>query len=473
MKRLRLPGWVPARRTYWLLGLGAIAALGVDAVVARPPAIAVGLGWDGVVLLLMMVDSWRARSQRVVVRREAIGRLSVGRANPVTLHIQGLDRAPQLQIQDAYPQDFAADPSRLIWVRAAGWGQASGAQGFAGSDPSPELTEPATAIPTDGERAIAYHITPNRRGEVIWGDLALRQLGPWGLGWYDWQIPARATATVYPDLHHLRELTIRLTQTTGSTLRQRRTLGLGTEFAELRDYVPGDDLRLIDWKATARRAKPVMRVLEPEREQTVIILLDRGRLMTEQIAGLPRFDWAMRAGLGLMLAALHRGDRVGLAVFDREVITWLPPDRGMTHFTQAIERLAPLQPVLLEPDYVGAIAQITQSQTRRALIVTLFDLVDAIASAELLAALGRLAPRHLPFCVALRDPNIDRLAAPSATVDRTAAYTRAVAIDLLDQRQRAFAQLRQRGALVLDAPAPEITDPLIEQYLQLKSRSRL
>jgi uncharacterized protein (DUF58 family) len=275
----------------------------------------------------------------------------------------------------------------------------------------------------------------------------------------------------------LRSLSIRLTLENTGTMRRAQRIGMGTEFAELREYGIGDDTRLIDWKATARRSRPLVRVLEPEREQTLIILLDRGRLMTAQVQGLKRFDWGLNATLSLALAGLHRGDKVGIGVFDREVTTWIPPERGQHQLSKLIERLTPIQPVLLEPDYVGAVTKLVNQQTRRALVVLITDIVDVTASAELLAALVRLRPRYLPFCVTLRDPQVDRLAhTPPATLDRggvAATYARAVALDLFAQRQVAFAQLKQKGVLVLDAPANQISEQLVDQYLQLKARNLL
>jgi len=185
-----------------------------------------------------------------------------------------------------------------------------------------------------------------------------------------------------------------------------------------------------------------------------------------------RFDWAINAALALAVAGLHRGDRVGLGVFDRSVHTWIPPQRGQSHLSTLIEAITPLEPVLEEPDYVGAVTTVLRHQTRRALVVILTDLVDAIASSELLAALARLSPRYLPFGVALRDPLMDQQAAAAAlTVPE--AFNRSVALDLLAQRRLAFAQVKQQGALVLDAPAPQIQTDLVDAYLRLKARNRL
>jgi uncharacterized protein (DUF58 family) len=151
---------------------------------------------------------------------------------------------------------------------------------------------------------------------------------------------------------------------------------------------------------------------------------------------------------------------------------WLPPDKGEHHLTTLIDRVTPIQPVLLESDYLGAVTHVVKQQTRRSLVVVITDLVDATASAELLAALSRLTPRYLPFCVTLRDPLVDEMAHTS-TADVTEAYSRAVALDLLTQRQVAFAQLKQKGVLVLDAPANQISDQLVDKYLQLKARNLL
>lgn len=440
---------IPTWRVYGLL-LGAIAIAALIAALGdlRTSIIAV-IAFDVVVLALMAIDSWRVRSQRVTVARQPLRRLSIGRDNTVHLTVQTGKRPAELQIRDGYPEVVAATP--------------------------PILT---ARLPAQHSEELTYSVRPSQRGEFAWGAVQVRQRGPWGLAWHDWSIPQPQAVAVYPDLLGLRSLSLKLTLQSAGSIRQSRRFGMGTEFAELRNYSQGDDPRLIDWKATARRAHTqdqspfLVRVLEPEQEQTLLILLDRGRLMTAQVQGLKRFDWALNAALSLATAGLHRGDRVGIAVFDREITTWIPPERGIEQLPRFIERLTPLQPVLLEPDYLSAVTTIVSRQTRRALVVLLTDLVDQTASGEVLSAMGRLAPRYLPFCVALRDPRMDEQA-HTTTQSIEAAYARAVALDLLAQRQVALASLKQRGGLVLDAPAHQVTDQLVEQYLRLKARNQL
>ncbi len=438
---------VPTRKVYLLLVSGIAIAPILAMFLNILTSIFITLLFDVTVLGLMIVDGRRSRRHRVEIKRDLPPRLSIGRDNPVVLTVKSNTNAVIL-IRDYYPSGFGVSAPT---IRAA--------------------------VESDSTQELNYTVNPTQRGEFSWGDIQVRQLGLWGLAWDDWKIPQSLKVKVYPDLIGLKELSIRLTLQSSGSMRQRQS-GMGTEFAELRNYRTGDDLRFIDWKATARRvggygnASPLVRVLEPEQEQTLLILLDRGRLMTAKVQGLQRFDWGLNATLSLALAGLHRGDRVGVGVFDSQIHTWIPPERGQHHLGNLIDRLTPIQPILLESDYLGAVTNVVRQQTRRALVVVITDLVDVTASAELLAALSKLAPRYLPFCVTLRDPEVDNLA-HTFTENATHAYARAVALDLLAQRRVAFAQLKQKGVLVLDAPANQITDKLVEQYLRLKARNQL
>jgi uncharacterized protein (DUF58 family) len=442
---------IPTIRFYLLFVLGGAIAVWIAFLSSEGIALGGMLLYDLLLLSLSLIDSYRGKKYRVEVRRSPLSRLSIGRDNTVELTLKNQDYPAKILLRDDYPAIFSVSETELR----------------------------ATLSP-NSEKTLTYSVKPQQRGQYQWGNLHLRQLGRWGLAWQSWTVTAAQSVSVYPDLLALRSLSIRLALENTGSLRQVRRLGLGTEFAELREYQQGDDLRYIDWKATARRQRPLVRVLEPEREQTVMILLDRGRLMTAQVEGLKRFDWGLNTALSLALTALHRGDRVGVGVFDRDITTWIAPGRGQQHLSQLIERLTPIQPILLEPDYMGAVSKIVSQQTRRALIVLITDIVDQTASAELLSAMTRLTPRYLPFCIALRDPQVDGIAETSPTLTPlnsnlmlSAAYTRAVAIDLMAQRRSAFARLKQQGVLVLDAPAHLMSDQLVERYLQLKAKNLL
>jgi uncharacterized protein (DUF58 family) len=445
-------GFIPSARTLWLLGGGGLVSTTIAVFMPPTQGIAIAalltFGWYVAILILASIDASRVTADRVQVSRSELGKLSIGRDNPVTLTIkagQNRRKSPPInyQIRDGLPPDLPGTPE-LISGRL-------------------EAHESQTTT---------YTVHPYRRGEYAWQGIYVRQLGGWGLAWQQWRVDTAQTVAVYPDLVGLKSLSIRLTLQSTGAMRQVRKQGMGTEFSELREYNAGDDPRSIDWKATARRNRPLIRVLEPEQEQTVIILLDRGRLMTANIQGYKRFDLGLNATLALALTAIQRGDRVGVGVFDRYLTTWMPPQRGQAHFTKILDRVSRIQPELLEPDYLGAVTTIIKQQSRRALVVMITDIIDDIASAELLTALGRLTPRYLPFCVTLRDPQVDLRAGELAT-DIAGAYTQAVALDFLHQRELAFANLNRRGVLVLDAPANQITDRLVDRYIQIKARNQL
>lgn len=354
---------VASKRVYLLLILGIAIAPILSIFIGISLTIVVTLLFDVLVIGLMVVDGSRVRRQRVQITRVLPSRLSIGRDNQVILTVTSEKADATIQICDYYPTGFGVSAPTLNAI-----------------------------VAMNSTQELTYTVKPPQRGEFPWGNIQVRQLGKWRLAWDDWQISQSLPVKVYPDLIGLRSLSIRLTLQSSGSIRQFRQVGIGTEFAELRNYRTGDDLRLIDWKATARRVgaysntPPLVRVLEPEQEQTLLILLDRGRLMTQKVQGLQRFDWGLNATLSLALAGLHRGDRVGVGIFDSQMHTWIPPERGQHHLGQLIDRLTPIQPVLLESDYLGAVTNVVQRQTRRALVVLITDLVDVTASTELLAA---------------------------------------------------------------------------------------
>ncbi len=448
----QLFSFIPSTRTLWLLASGGFVSTIIAILIPAPQGIGIAVMltvvWYFMILIFAGIDAWRSKADRVQVNREQLGKLSIGRDNPVTITIQagqsdGKSQKFNYQIRDGLPQDLPGTPELIS-------GQ----------------------LETGNSQTSTYTVHPYRRGEYEWQVIQVRQLGAWGLAWHQWRVDTAQTVAVYPDLVGLKSLSIKLALQSTGAMRQVRKRGMGTEFSELREYNPGDDPRSIDWKATARRNRPLIRVLEPEQEQTVIILLDRGRLMTANIQGYKRFDFGLNATLSLALTAIQRGDRVGVGVFDRYLTTWIPPQQGQNHFSRILDRVSRIQPELLEPDYLGAVTTIIKQQSRRALVVIITDIIDDIASAELLTALGRLTPRYLPFCVTLRDPQVD-LRAHQLAADIPGAYTQAVALDLIRQRELAFVKLKRKGVLVLDAPANQISDRLVDRYTQIKSRNQL
>ncbi|MDP5017612.1 MAG: DUF58 domain-containing protein, partial [Dolichospermum sp.] len=265
---------IPSKKVYFLLIAGIFIAPILSIILGISSTIIVICLFDITVLILMVVDGLGMKTKRVEITRELPSRLSIGRDNPVIFKVQAGKIDAVIKIRDYYPSEFTVSTTTVT-----------------------------ANINANQNQELTYTVYPNQRGEFAWGNIQVRQLGSWGLVWHDWQIPQSTQVKVYPDLVGLRSLSIRLTLQSSGSIRKTRQMGIGTEFAELRNYRSGDDLRFIDWKATARRSYgntgPLVRVLEPEQEQTLLILLDRGRLMTAKVQGLQRFDWGLNTTLSL------------------------------------------------------------------------------------------------------------------------------------------------------------------------------
>jgi len=264
-------------------------------------------------------------------------------------------------------------------------------------------------------------------------------------------------------------------------LHLMRLRGQGTEFESLREYTTGDEFKAINWKASASRGKLISTEYEIERDQTVIIAIDCGRMMTamavsrevdERVTPLSKLDCAINATVLLAHVASSMGDSVGLLLFADNVIQFVPPRKGRTQTGILIEALYAVQPSLVEPDYLAAYEYLINRKVRRALVVTFTDLIDAEASRELLLASGALRKHHNPLCVTINNRDVIEMAGvlPQRTDEM---YSKAMALRMLSQRTQALEELRQRGVGILDVEARELTVATVNRYLDLKARAAL
>jgi uncharacterized protein (DUF58 family) len=251
-----------------------------------------------------------------------------------------------------------------------------------------------------------------------------------------------------------------------------RLRGGHAEFESLRDYVRGDDARLIDWKATARRGRPIVQDQRPERNQTVLLLVDCGRLMNAEAAGASKLDHAVNAALLLAHVALTRGDRVGLCTFSHEVHAWLEPRAGLGHHRLITDGLFDLRGDFTETDHGRCLRLLAARHPKRALLVVLTDFVDAETAADMVAYLREAGRRHLVLFVALKDPFLERAARARVEAPR-AGFRKAAAVGLLHERREVLERLRQLGAHVLDSEPDAVAPPLINQYLEVAARGLL
>jgi uncharacterized protein (DUF58 family) len=240
----------------------------------------------------------------------------------------------------------------------------------------------------------------------------------------------------------------------------------------MRDYVRGDELRHISWTATARRGKLTTRQYQIERDQTILIVLDSGRLMTARIEQETKLDSAVHAALALMSAAARAGDNAGLMVFGRRIKSFLPPGRGHDHIDAALEALHAIEPEMIEPSYSRAFEFVAANSKKRSLVVLLTDLVDEEGSKELLMSLKLLRPRHLPLVVTIADRDLKAVVSvPPATSDDL--FTQSVAEEIIHHREAALRLVESQGGLALDVTAAALAPALLEKYLQVKERGLL
>lgn len=313
------------------------------------------------------------------------------------------------------------------------------------------------------------------RGEFPLGPVVVHLVGPLGLVTRTLRYKLTDRITVIPSISalrrfELRALPMRLREVGLRILRRR---GEGTAFSGLRDYAIGDDPRHIDWKATARRRRLVSREYNVEQGQTVMILVDAGRLMTQLAGPLPRFEYALSSALVLANVVTRAGDQAGLLVFDDEVRSYIPPTRGAAALRLIRDALVPVQPAMVEPDYAAAFRTLAERLSRRSLVVMFTDVIDVRSSRSLLALTTRGARVHLPLVVALRNDALVAAATPGGATTTDALYESAAAEELLSSRDEALERMRQAGVSVLDVRPQAMTAAVINRYLEIKGRGQL
>ncbi len=255
-------------------------------------------------------------------------------------------------------------------------------------------------------------------------------------------------------------------------LRRLRRRGTGGEFASLREYGPDDAFRAIDWKASARRGRALVKEFEVERAQQIVLALDAGRLLTPRLGDRRKLDYAVSAALAVAAMARLAGDHVGAHAFAATTLARLAPATGARHAAQLAELLSDLDARFEETDYERAVLDLSRTLRRRSLVVLFTDLVDPVASSAVLAAARVLVPRHLVLVVLMNDAAVaDALRAMPR--DAQDAYRAAVAVTLAEERVRAVASLRAHGMLVVDVPAAELTVALLDAYVDVKTRGLL
>ena len=398
-------------------------------------------------LALFAVD-WRLSGNidRFQLSRQHDVKLSLGADNPIQLIVRNRSRRPAtFWLRDEPPEAFIIEKrvfNDVVQARSTWEG--------------------------------LYRVRPLQRGDYEFGRLNLRWQGVLGLIVRQGRVEAAGPVKVYPNLLDIRRYDLLLKQNRLQELglRHSRMYGEGTEFERLREYLPDDEYRRINWKATARRNRPVTMEYQTERSQNIVAVLDTGRMMQSPVAQIAKLDYVVNAVLFLAYVATGKGDKVGLMTFADEVQQFLTPRQGRGQFYLMLELLYALKAQPVEPNYRVALSYLALKQRKRSLVVIFTDLSGGLSMQSLISQVSVLAQRSLPLVVTISDPDI-YAAARQRPKDSLAVYQRAAAVQLLDERQVALDSLRRQGVLTLDVPAHQLSTAVINRYLELKGRTML
>lgn len=428
-----------------LLLLGLVPLLALSALAAW--LLWAALAWTLLAAALLIADWQISPSPQLwALQRVHDNRLSLAAPNRIAIQVylrQGL-RPVRIWVRDTPPDNFAVAENDRMLAGAASPGQMA---------------------------TLEYNATPPRRGDYRFGDLFLRWESVLGLLRRQHKYPAAAPVKVYPNLVDVRkyDLLVRHNRLWELGLRSTRIFGSGAEFERLRDYTPDDEYRRINWKATARRGKPITMEYETERSQNLYCLLDVGRMMRSPVGEVAKMDYAINAVLLLAYVAGQKGDRIGLLTFADRVETYVTPNSGKAQFHRLLEQLYAVEGQPVEPDYDAAFSYFAARQHKRGLVLVFTDLTGSITTESLIAQMTRMRQRHLPLLVTLGDPTVQRMAR-QPIADSATLYQRTMAEQLLTERQLTLDRLRQRGVQTLDVPADELSVAVINRYLDLKAR---
>jgi uncharacterized protein (DUF58 family) len=371
--------------------------------------------------------------------------------------------------------------ARIVWRIAYRGGRARGERGLrvrVADELAPSLRAVTrrvrVVVPARGTVTAATALRPSRRGRFVPSEVVVRVEGPLGLMARQGRRTVPGVLRVYPpfDSRDEAELRVNKARILEVGLRSAQGRGGGTEFDSMREYGVDDEFRRIDWAATARSGKPIVRTYRAERNQTVLLLLDSGRTMAGRVADVPRLDHAMDAVMMLTSLATRLGDRAGLVAFDREVRAVVGPGHARDQLSRVTEAMYQLEPLLVESDYRGAFAETLARFRRRAMLVVLTELAEQAVSETLLPALPLIARDHLVVVASVADPEV-RGWALATPVEPGAAYRKAAAVAALADRRRTVARLRGLGAVVVDAPPGRLAPDLADAYLRVKATGRL
>jgi uncharacterized protein (DUF58 family) len=418
--------------------------LGLVAVVLRPSIGTMWL-WVLVVLVLVGLDVLLApRPDGLRFERLATGRVRVGQPTTTSLVVANESRRRVTAlVRDSWQPSAGADGNRHRVRLAAG-----------------------------DRGLLTTSLQPVRRGDVRSFGVTVRSYGPLGLAARQHTLQVPGVLRSLPPFESRKHLPSRLARLRDLDGRSAvRLRGQGTEFDSLREYVRGDDVRSIDWRASARNRNVVVRTWQPERDRRVVLVLDTSRVSAGRVDDVPRLDSAMEAALLLTALASRAGDRVDVVAGDRRVRARLRLAGSRDATSRLEDALAGLQPEISEADWTSLVGAVQTLGRQRALVCLLTPLEPSAVEAGLLPVLPVLVKHHRVVLASVQDPELGRMAGARDGLDEV--YAAAAAEQALARRRRTADLLRTLGAEVIDVPADRLAPALADHYLTLKSRGLL
>lgn len=402
---------------------------------------------DLVIPLIALADLLTLpRTRSFAIERETTRVVSLQKNHRVTLHLSNLSERSRIGwVRDDIPQEFVATPKEFV-----------------------------LRLGPRSRSTVHYELKASRRGRFELRHINLRVRSWLGL-WQRFLVyPQTNELHVYPDMKQLAEYAI-LARTNRLSLmgvRRTRRVGLENDFERLRDYTLDDNYKHIDWRASGRRQKLTVKDFQTSQSQRIIFLLDCGRLMTNESAGLSLLDHSLNAALLLSYVALRQGDAVGLVAFADRVLSFVPPRGGMKQMNQLLHASFNRFPELVESRYDDAFLYLNTHCKKRSLVVLISNVIDEVNAHQIESYLRNLVGRHLPLGVLLRDRKLFDAADREPANDEQ-LYQAAAAAEILTWRHQILRDLEHNGVLALDVFPEDMTAPLVNSYLEIKARHLL
>lgn len=386
------------------------------------------------------------RARDLSAQRDTRRIVSLRKPHQVSLLVSNHSTRPVvMQVRDGVPEELRAEPDEF-----------------------------QLAIQGRSRATLRYVLRPSRRGAFSIAATHLRVASRLGFWSRLLECPAETSLHVYPDMQQLAQYALLARTNRLSLLGVRRTrrIGQDQDFERLREFAIDDNYRHIDWRATARRQKLTVKDFQATQSQRVVFLIDCGRMMVNEAAGLSLLDHALNAMLMLSYVALRQNDAVGLLCFSDEIHGFVPPRGGMAQMNRLLHACYDRFPRLVESRYDQAFRYVAAHCRKRSLVVLITNVIDEVNANQVDRYLSNLVGRHLPLGVLLRDRRLFAAADAEEPHD-DALWRAAAAADILLWRRQVLADMQAKGVLALDAFPEEMTAPLVNRYLQVKARHLL